>query len=202
MKHFTNTNNPIDFPKSVDEIDAFIDGYADRLENMSDLEWDNLGKSMLKHAKGNLLDLAEAGDFDIVVQGCNCFNAMGGGIAKEIAQRYPQAPEVDNLTMRGDIMKLGNWTDCAVVTPEGSFELLNAYTQYSTSKQGEDVFEYGAFELICRKLVHKYGDKRIGLPYIGMGLAGGDSETIMDMIEDLAHGVALKGGSVTLVEFA
>ena len=39
---------------------------------------------MLKHAKGNLLDLAEAGEFDIVVQGCNCFCAMGGGIAREL----------------------------------------------------------------------------------------------------------------------
>jgi hypothetical protein len=32
---------------------------------------------MLQHTKGNLLDLAEAGEFDIIVQGCNCFNAMG-----------------------------------------------------------------------------------------------------------------------------
>lgn len=157
---------------------------------------------MLKHTKGNLLDLAESGDFDIVVQGCNCFNAMGGGIAREIAERYPQAPMIDNLTSRGDIMKLGNWTECSVQVGMGGFEILNAYTQYSTSVQGEDVFEYGAFELICRKLVHKYGDKRIGLPYIGMGLAGGDKETIMEMIEDLAHAVASRGGSVTLVEFA
>lgn len=32
----------------------------------------------LKHTKGNLIDLAEAGEFDVVVQGCNCFNTMGG----------------------------------------------------------------------------------------------------------------------------
>ena len=44
---------------------------------------------MLKHTKGNLLDLAEAGLFDVVVQGCNCFNTMGGGIAREIRERYP-----------------------------------------------------------------------------------------------------------------
>lgn len=201
MKHFTNTSNPIDFPTKAEDLDAFIDGYADRLENMTDEEWENLGKSYLIHAKGNLLDLAEQGQFDIVVQGCNCFNAMGGGIAREIAERYPQAPAVDNLTTRGDIMKLGNWTDCAVGTPAGSFELLNAYTQYTMSS-GEDVFEYDAFALICRKLVHKYGDKRIGLPYIGMGLAGGDKDTIMMLIEALAHDVSAKGGSVTLVEFA
>ena len=29
---------------------------------------------MLKHTKGNLLDLAEQGQFDIIVQGCNCYH--------------------------------------------------------------------------------------------------------------------------------
>jgi len=151
---------------------------------------------MLKHAKGNLLDLAEAGEFDVVVQGCNCFNTMGGGIAREIRERYPLCAEIDNLTERGEYMKLGNWTEY----DQGTFLIINAYTQYNMS-QGTDVFEYVAFELILQKLIHAYGDKRIGLPYIGMGLAGGDSETIIGMIEAFAYGVASKGGSVTLVEF-
>jgi O-acetyl-ADP-ribose deacetylase (regulator of RNase III) len=155
---------------------------------------------MLKHAKGNLLDLAEAGEFDIVVQGCNCFNTMGGGIAREIRERYWQAAEIDNLTTRGDYNKLGNWTSAPVITSTTEFEIVNAYTQYNMS-QGTDVFEYVAFELILQKLIHAYGDKRIGLPYIGMGLAGGDSETIIGMIEAFAEQVSAKGGSVTLVEF-
>jgi hypothetical protein len=67
--------------------------------------------------------------------------------------------------------------------------------------QGTDVFEYTAFQLILQKLIHEYGDKRIGFPYIGMGLAGGDKETIMAMLEDFAQGVSAAGGSVTLVEF-
>jgi O-acetyl-ADP-ribose deacetylase (regulator of RNase III) len=39
---------------------------------------------MLNHTKGNLIDMAEAGLFDFIVQGCNCHNTMGSGIAKEI----------------------------------------------------------------------------------------------------------------------
>ena len=157
---------------------------------------------MLKHTKGNLIDLAEAGEFDIVVQGCNCFNTMGGGIAREIRERYPHVAAVDGKTIRGDYNKLGNWTSENVLLKNGTvtFDIINAYTQYDMST-GEDVFEYVAFALILHKLVHAYGDKRIGLPYIGMGLAGGDKETIMDMIEEFAYGVAEKGGSVTLVEF-
>lgn len=158
---------------------------------------------MLKHAKGNLLDLAETGNFDIVIQGCNCFNTMGGGIAREIRERYPQAASVDSMTVRGDYTKLGNWT----AAPSSSrladckFHIINAYTQYNMS-QGTDVFEYVAFQLILQKLVHVYGNQRIGLPYIGMGLAGGDKAVIIPMIEWFAERVAAQGGTVTLVEFA
>ena len=157
---------------------------------------------MLKHTKGNLLDLAEAGEFDIVVQGCNCFNTMGGGIAREIRERYPEVAYVDSKTEKGDYNKLGNWTSEVVVRKNGmvEFDVVNAYTQYNMS-QGIDVFEYVAFELILQKLIHAYGDKRIGLPYIGMGLAGGDRELILAAIEWFAMRVAKKGGTVTLVEF-
>ena len=173
MVHFTNTDNPIDFPKST-----------------------------LKHAKGNLLDLAEAGQFDVIVQGCNCFNTMGGGIAREIKERYPTVAEVDSWTQKGDYLKLGTWTAGVIqmVTIPHDFTIINAYTQYNMS-QGTDVFEYTAFQLILEKLTFAYPGKRIGLPYIGMGLAGGDRNTIMPMIEWFAERIALEGGTVTLVEF-
>ena len=170
--HVTNTDNPIDFPKTA-----------------------------LKHVKGNLLDLAERGDFDVIVQGCNCFNTMGGGIAREIAERYPMAAAMDMETTPGDYTKLGNWTVGLNDLTDRKFLIINAYTQYNMS-QGTDVFEYTAFQLILEKLVHAYGDKRIGLPYIGMGLAGGDPEYIMPMIEMFAQQVSAQGGSVTLVEFS
>ena len=177
-------------------VKEFIDGYADRVAQMSDEEYENLGKSMLKHTKGNLLDLAEAGEFDIIVQGCNCFNAMGGGIAREIRERFPMCAEIDNLTERGDYMKLGNWTRYE----HDEFTIINAYTQYNMSTK-QDVFEYCAFELILQKLLHEYGTKRIGFPYIGMGLAGGNKTLILAMLEGFAKEVSEKGGTVTLVEF-
>lgn len=157
---------------------------------------------MLKHKQGNLLDMAENGDFDIVVQGCNCFNTMGGGIAREIRERYPYVAFVDSATVKGDYNKLGNWTSEDVVVKNGSvnFTVINAYTQYNMS-QGTDVFEYSAFDLICQKLHKAYGTKRIGLPYIGMGLAGGNKDVIMEQIEYFATRVAESGGTVTLVEF-
>lgn len=67
---------------------------------------------------------------------------------------------------------------------------------------GQDVFEYDAFWLILQKLAHAYPGKRLGFPYIGMGLAGGQKETIITMLDDFAERLANTGGTVTLVEFA
>jgi O-acetyl-ADP-ribose deacetylase (regulator of RNase III) len=155
---------------------------------------------MLKHTKGNLLDLAEAGLFDVVVQGCNCFNTMGGGIAREIRERYPIAHAMDASTTRGDYNKLGNWTVGLNDLTDRKFIIINAYTQYNMST-GEDVFEYTAFQLILEKLEHAYPTSHIGFPYIGMGLAGGDKDIIIPMLEIFAMNIARTGGSVTLVEF-
>lgn len=161
---------------------------------------------MLLHKKGNLLNLAEAGEFDIVVQGCNCFNTMGGGIAREIRERYPEVAAVDSETVRGDYNKLGTWTEgYAWFNERGddadNFIIINAYTQYNMST-GEDVFEYTAFQLILQKLAHEFPGKRIGFPYIGMGLAGGDKDIIMPMLEWFAEKHAETNGTATLVEFA
>ena len=159
----------------------------------------------LLHTKGNLLDLAEAGEFNIVVQGCNCFNTMGGGIAREIRERYPEVAKADAETIRGNYNKLGTWTEgYAWYNMRGddadNFVIINAYTQYNMST-GEDVFEYIAFQLILQKLAHIYPGGDFGFPYIGMGLAMGDKDLIIQMLEDFAVRVTSTGGSVTLVEF-
>lgn len=158
----------------------------------------------LKHAKGNLIDMAEQGHFDVIVHGCNCFCTMGSGIAKEIRERYPLAYRADQLSESGNREKLGSLTMAVVESGDYEFAIVNAYTQYSYNRKGEtkDLFEYGAFLDVLLTLVETSGEMRIGLPYIGMGLAGGDKDLIIKLIEIFAERVADKGGSVTLVEFA
>lgn len=158
------------------------------------------GPDMLKHTKGNLLDLAEQGEFDIIVQGCNCFETMGSGIAKEIKKRYPAAYDADvKYSSAGDYHKLGDYS----VMLGKQFNIINAYTQYGFRTGGKDgdVFEYDSFKLILQKLAHTYPGGRFGFPYIGMGLAGGDKDRILAMLEDFAKTISRSGGTVTLVEF-
>lgn len=150
----------------------------------------------MDYVTGNLIDLAEQGYFDIIVQGCNCFKTMGGGIAREIRSRYPKAAEVDaSYSFSGDYTKLGNYT----VMPGKSFNIINAYTQYNMST-GSDVFEYTAFDLILQKLAYQYSTCRFGFPMIGCGLAGGDEYRIMDSIRGFAETIAPSGGTVTIVK--
>lgn len=160
---------------------------------------------MLKHAKGNLINMAADGQFNIIMHGCNCHNTMGSGIAREIRERYPEAYAVDCMTTAGDRNKLGTITVVAVDNDVGgTMVIVNAYTQYNFNRAGEtnDVFEYEAFQKILDAFIKDAGPgMNIGLPYIGMGLAGGDKKRILAMIENFANEVSAKGGSVTLVEF-
>jgi O-acetyl-ADP-ribose deacetylase (regulator of RNase III) len=150
--------------------------------------------------KGNLIDLAQQGRFNVIIHGANCFNTMSSGIAKEIRARYPKAYEVDCETVAGDRAKLGTYTTMLGLR----FNIINAYTQYGYGRKTEDddLFEYEAFALILERLQKQYkGVGRFGFPLIGCGLAGGDKTRIVGMIEDFAKAVEADGSTVTIVEF-
>lgn len=151
--------------------------------------------------KGDLLKLAKNGEFDVIVHGANCYCVFGAGIAKQIKLLYPCAYVADLETIRGDISKIGTYSHAK--TNDG-FVIVNAYTQYNFNKTGEslDLFEYEGFYKILKQLKHEFGGVRYGFPYIGMGLAGGNPEKIIKLIEDFSDEVSEIGGSVTLVEYA
>lgn len=130
-----------------------------------------------KQVKGNLLDLFEQGEFDAIAHGCNCFNSMGAGIAAQIAIRFPQAKQADDLTTPGDLLKLGSLS--LAVTQYGV--IYNLYTQY----HGGSNLDFDALRLSMRKMANMIKDKnwRIGFPLIGAGIAGGDWNKIQRVIK-------------------
>jgi O-acetyl-ADP-ribose deacetylase (regulator of RNase III) len=145
-------------------------------------------ESIIKYEFGNLLDMLDK--FDAVLQGCNCFHVMGGGIARQFAERYPEVYAADReQTVRGDVSKLGTYSKACV----GNTDVLNCYTQYhydSTRPQ----FRYGAFVKVLERVKDEYHGKRIAMPMIGAGLAGGDWDTIASIISEV-----LDGEDVTVV---
>jgi hypothetical protein len=68
----------------------------------------------MKKVRGDLIDLALKGDFDVIVHGCNCLNAMGAGVALTIKKVFPEAYAADCKTPRGDKHKLGTISSATV----------------------------------------------------------------------------------------
>jgi len=157
----------------------------------------------MKYTDGNLLDLAEAGKFDVIVQGCNCLNTMGAGIAFQIKNRYPKAYLADQMTQAGDKGKLGKFTQAYTsgfksnfTTSKGlhskayHFTIINAYTQYGFLPRNVVNVDYDAIENVFKqiKLLYDMNPQaacRIGIPMIGAGLAGGDWKVIEEIIDKI-----------------
>lgn len=148
----------------------------------------------MKCVKGDLIHLAQKGQFDLIVHGCNCFCTMGAGIAKQIRSQFPQAWEADLATVSGDKSKLGSYSQACINTTYGRLHVINAYTQYHYSGDGVLV-DYDAVTKVFTDLKKQFSGKRMGYPKIGAGLAGGDWEVISEIIDS-----ALDGEIHTLVE--
>lgn len=141
---------------------------------------------------GNLLEMAKNGEFDVIIHGCNCLHAMGAGIAKYIKQDFPEAYAADKTTVYKDRKKLGTFSEATITRNGHTFVVINAYTQFEYNGRGKDLFEYDNFPQLLQSIKSKYGNKRIGLPLIGCGLAGGDEPRILNMIKEGFEGVDYK----------
>ena len=135
----------------------------------------------MKTIKGDLIQLALAGQFDVIIHGCNCFHTMGAGIAKSIKSVFPEAYEADLTSVKGDSNKLGSFTTATVVRNGYTITIINLYSQYDWRGYGCKV-DYGAIQTGFKAIKNQYPDKRIGYPMIGAGLAGGDWNVISAII--------------------
>lgn len=144
----------------------------------------------MKVIKGNLLDLAEQGQFDVILHGANCFCTMKSGIAGEIANRYPEVVLADKKTVAGDNGKLGSLTVARVTRANFSFMVVNMYTQYDYGRHKSIQYaDYGAIRKALSLLTFRLRfvdmlDVRIGYPKFGAGLANGDWNIISKIIEE------------------
>ncbi len=149
----------------------------------------------MKTIKGDLLKLAQGGEFDVIIHGCNCQCQMGKGIALSIKKLFPEAYEADCATEKGSREKLGTFSHALIEREEYSFVIVNAYTQFHWRGKGVKA-DYDAIRSAMNSIADKFSGKRIGYPLIGAGLAGGDWEIISDIISE-----ELNGQNHTLVQF-
>lgn len=132
----------------------------------------------MKTIKGDLIKLAQAGEFDVIVHGCNCFHTMGAGIAKQIRLAFPHAYDIDRETNYGDPDKLGRISS---TFRKDGLVIVNAYTQFAPGKEvSKDL--YANIENCFRLIKNLYYGQKIGVPWIGAGIAGGDWNKIYEII--------------------
>ncbi len=148
-----------------------------------------------KKVTGDLFLLTDSGLFDAIAHGCNCLCNMGAGIAVPMKQRYgvDKFP-MESFQFKGDFKKLGNIEGKKI----GDLMVFNCYTQYNYGRNhasgDKKPLDYEALTLCLRKLNQEMKGKRVGLPLIGGGLAGGDSFKIIEIMKE-----ELKDCDVTLV---
>lgn len=149
---------------------------------------------MIKYVSGNLV----TSDCDVIIHGCNCFHTMGGGIAREISDTYPEAYEADKKTAYRDRRKLGTISYCRTINknfPEKPLYIINAYTQYDFGRREGSVYvDYDAVRSSLEKVNDMFSPKvfgetfKIGLPKIGAGLAQGDWNILEKIVNEAFSG--------------
>ena len=149
----------------------------------------------MKVIEGDLIKLALAKTFDVIIHGCNCRCTMGAGIAKMIKDVFPEAYEADLKTNKGSKEKLGTISYATVLRNEHEITVVNGYTQYDYKGPGV-LADYEAIRSVMRRVKDRFSGKKIGYPKIGAGLAGGDWGVISEIIDQ-----ELQGEDHTLVEF-
>ena len=149
----------------------------------------------MKTIQGDLIKLAIAGKFDLIIHGCNCFSTMGAGIAKTIKQKFPSAYQADLATVKGVKSKLGQISHATIELPTSKLIIVNGYTQYHWKGYGVKA-DYRAIRQVFKAIKSNFSGLRIGYPAIGAGLAGGDWTIIAKIIEE-----ELAGENHTFVEY-
>lgn len=134
-----------------------------------------------------------------MVHQANCFHTMGGGIAKQIKERYPSSYEADLKTPYGDIKKLGTFSSLPDdALSWGEFRIYNCYSQYTFGGKVDTNYEaveqcFNAIkEHILNIDIQRVSSPdmqetgfvyKLGIPYgYGCGLAGGDWNIVESII--------------------
>ena len=165
----------------------------------------------IKTIEGNLLDFPPYCKTDPnkylginnIAHSCNTRNIMGGGIALQIKNRYPEAYEADTEAFNKEYDKngqyihwLGKYSKAEIESKfiaNGKGRIYNLYTQASVGIDERQV-NYEIFWKALKEvqedllfIQHETGEPQVlGLPYgISCGLAGGSWRVIKAIIEDI-----------------
>lgn len=127
---------------------------------------------MIKKVEGDLLSFK---NWCAIVHCCNLYHNFGAGLAKTIAQKFPEALEADKKTVKGSFNKLGSYS-----RTNGDKIIYNLYAQVGIGNNGDplkrnvryDSLHDGLYKIFQE--VQRNG-RTLAIPkYMGCDRAGGD----------------------------
>jgi len=141
---------------------------------------------MFYNRLGNALTALETGEIEVLAHGVNCSNGFGSGIAGQIAKKHPSV----KTAFHNRHFKLGDTQ--TVQVGDNKFIVNCATQQYyggDPSSQPNGMYcSYEAIESSLNKVRLLFKDNKIGIPYIGAGLAGGEWKYIAALISRVFEG--------------
>jgi hypothetical protein len=128
-----------------------------------------------KVIKGDIVEMAKNGDFNIIIQEVNCFGTMETRIADELGGEHNSVRQADwdYPAPIGNSLRLGNYSGTSL---KGTL-IINAYTHFAPNR-GERV-DYESLEEVFSKL---------------------NDEIIRDVEEDLTIGIPVFHGCYEVIE--
>lgn len=141
----------------------------------------------MKIIKGDIIAMAEKGEFDVLVHGCNCFNNMNVGFSKRVKKSFPVASIIDSRTGYGKKNKLGTYSGCMVDLREFDYRnrkkicILNAYVQYTLGNGAQ--LDYLALIKVFKKIKNDLKGFKIAFPLIGYGLSNFSNTRVLEIID-------------------
>ncbi len=146
---------------------------------------------MIEHRVGDLLNEP---DINVIAHQANLFHTFGGGIARVIKDKFPDAYAADCATLHGntgDTSKLGTYSSAKV---NDKLTILNCYSQTGMGATDRNT-SYNDILIIFKTIESKVAawnaanptDQRvIGVPYkYGCGLAGGAWRIVLAILEEV-----------------
>jgi len=139
----------------------------------------------IQYVEGDLVEMIKSGECDAAAHGCNCFHTMGAGIAKALKD----LTEYDTLaadmeTPYGDINKLGSFSIGYYTKNSTNVPIYNLYTQYTMASPGCVAVHWeSVFDGLMNIIGLMESGQTLAIPYIGCGLAGGQEQDLIDIVE-------------------
>lgn len=136
-------------------------------------------KDGINYIVGDLIRLAQEGEFSIIAHQANCYRLMGAGVAAHIAREFPSAMLADFMDERTKEDRLGDFS----MATHGGLTVYNLYGQMlpgpNTDTRALHMALLAMRNDILNRNVH---DIRIGVPMLGCGIGGGNWAVISKII--------------------